>query len=247
MTIPVYLCDDVPELLDQYVRLISNTILIEEYPMEIAGAFTKPDELLETANKQVKSGNMCGIYFLDISLNDDMDGLGLAKEIRKIDSRAFIIFITTHGNLAAETFKQQLEAMDFIVKDDIKNIHKRITDCLKSAYERKLTEKNRPVICIRSGHNLLYYNADDIICICASKTPHYCDIITIKDKKSLRISLSDIYNTLGPDFIFCHRSAIINKLHITNVDYCGRLIHMSNSLTLKASKEGLMNLSPSPL
>ena len=119
MIIPIYLCDDVPELISQYEKLISNTILMEEYPMKIVSTFTKTKGLINTLKTELSHGNDCGIYFLDIDLNNETDGFNLAKSIRKIDSRGFIIFITTYGNLAFETFKQQLEAMDFIVKDDI--------------------------------------------------------------------------------------------------------------------------------
>lgn len=48
-----------------------------------------------------------------------MNGFELAQEIRKFDPRGFIIFITTHAELSYMTFTYKVEALDYIIKDDI--------------------------------------------------------------------------------------------------------------------------------
>ena len=50
-----------------------------------------PYELLET----VKTSQNTGIYFLDIDLKCDMNGMKLAQQIRLYDPRCFIIFVTS--------------------------------------------------------------------------------------------------------------------------------------------------------
>lgn len=242
MIIPIYLCDDVPELMTQYEKLISNTILIEEYPMKIVGTFTEPKGLINTLKTELNHGNDCGIYFLDIDLNNEIDGFNLAKSIRKIDSRGFIIFITTYGNLAVETFKQQLEAMDFIVKDNIENIHTRIAACLKNAYERRLSASHAPVVSVYCNSVRLYFNESDIICIRTSDKAHYYEIITDNDTIKTRGNLNDISDKLSSDFAFCNRSTIINTQKISSIDYSKKNITMINSMTIKASPKKLNKL-----
>lgn len=53
------------------------------------------------------------IAFIDISLGD-MDGIALAREARKLDSRLKIIFATAYNAYAVKAF--ELEAIDYIMK-----------------------------------------------------------------------------------------------------------------------------------
>ncbi|MFR6242645.1 MAG: hypothetical protein ACLUJ1_14485 [Mediterraneibacter faecis] len=59
-----------------------------------------------------------------------MTGLILAQELRKIQPRCFIIFITSHSEMSILTFQYKVEALDFIIKDSSENIRKRIHECL---------------------------------------------------------------------------------------------------------------------
>ena len=54
----------------------------------------------------------------------------MAEKIRDIDSLGYIIFITTHSELTYLTFKYRVEAMDFILKDNVNEIDFRINECL---------------------------------------------------------------------------------------------------------------------
>ena len=110
----VYICEDIEVQRNRMTKIVENMIYIENFDMEIEVVTNDPHEILSV----VQEIDEVGIYFLDIDLQTDMDGLELAKEIRKYDPRGFIIFVTTHSEMSFMTFVYKLEAMDFILKDE---------------------------------------------------------------------------------------------------------------------------------
>lgn len=130
--IPIYICDDEPLLLKQIEQIVSDQIMIAAYDMGPVNTFISPDQLLASIEKNCKRG----IYFLDIDFPGYINGFELAQKIRSLDPRGFIIFITAHDDLAAETFRYQLEAMDYVVKGDSELLKSRIQSCLSNAESR---------------------------------------------------------------------------------------------------------------
>lgn len=101
----VYVCEDNPKQLKSIETIINDFIIIHNLDMQITLATTKPDELL----RNVSDSPQTGMYFLDVDLKSNMNGLTLAKEIRKYDPRGFIVFITTHAELTYLTFYTKLK------------------------------------------------------------------------------------------------------------------------------------------
>ena len=115
---------------------MSNTILIEQLDMQLACASTTSGKILEQAKKSENTG----VFFLDICLQSEMTGLILAQELRKIQPRCFIIFITSHSEMSILTFQYKVEALDFIIKDSSENIRKRIHECLMDINKKRVVE-----------------------------------------------------------------------------------------------------------
>lgn len=109
--VPIYICEDQPEILNQLEESIRNIIMIEEFDSKVVLATKSPEELLQC----LKNQRTKGIYFLDIEFpKESINGFELGKEIRKLDSRGFLIYITTHNELLPEIFSYQLEALDYM-------------------------------------------------------------------------------------------------------------------------------------
>ena len=70
-----------------------------------------------------------------------MDGFGLGQEIRRLDSRGFLIYVTAFQDLAFETFRYHLEALDYIVKGNPRKMQEGIRHCLKVITERMRREE----------------------------------------------------------------------------------------------------------
>src|SRR4051794_9929355 len=107
----IYICEDNLSQLNDIKEIIENYILIEELDMEIILATQNPDELIQVLEDNPPSK---AIYFLDIDLNHQLDGIQLAQHIRQVDDLGRIIFITTHAELAPVTFRYKVEALDYI-------------------------------------------------------------------------------------------------------------------------------------
>ena len=106
----IYLCDDENKQADYYYKIVKNFILFKNWDAQVLPPFHQPSELL----KQLQPGQTAGLYFLDVDLKDSMDGFSLAKRIRSLDPRSFIVFLTAHGESAGLTFHYRVEAMDYI-------------------------------------------------------------------------------------------------------------------------------------
>ena len=164
--LPIYICEDNPVQLNRYSMVINNVIMMEEYDAKLYAAVTHPEELLEILYASQQQNGITGsFYLLDIDLNSDMTGFELAQSIRKLDSRGFIVFITTHSELAMLTFQYQVEAMDYILKDESWKINERIRSCLEEALRRNDTALYAPKIAFRSGSNTININQNSILYI----------------------------------------------------------------------------------
>ncbi|UZM98581.1 response regulator [Lysinibacillus sp. MHQ-1] len=131
--IDVFICEDQKEQRERIARYVSNYIMIENLDMQLVLTTADPEEILHYINESQRSG----LYFLDIDLNHEMNGITLGAEIRKIDPIGDIVFITTHSELTYLNFIYKVAAMDFIIKDDVDSIQSKIISCLKVTNERR--------------------------------------------------------------------------------------------------------------
>ena len=134
----IFVCEDDTMQRRTIVKIIQDIVLIEELDMQLALDAGDPYVLLD----KVRANRNTGIYFLDIDLNSDMNGMKLAQQIRLYDPRGFIIFITAHSELSCMTFQYRVEAMDFVLKDNPAEAKVKIRECLLNALERHTDRKS---------------------------------------------------------------------------------------------------------
>lgn len=238
--LPIYICEDNPSLLRRYQTIVNNILLMEEYDMKLQAAVTGPEELLQEARQyQSENNNKSGFYLLDIDLNTDIDGFELAKRIRSFDSRGFIVFITTHSEMAMLTFKHQVEAMDFILKEESWNIGPRIHGCMEAALSRYNTFSEVAMISFKSGSNTVYIEQDNILYITSAAMSHKVQIMMKNGWKEFYSSLNDCEQNLNEKFIRCHKAFIVNTKHVASVDRKALTITLSNGETIIASTRGI--------
>ena len=135
--IPIYICDDEKPVSERLEHIISNQITILNGDMGPVRVADTPEKLLDLQRED----RIPAVYFLDIDFPGRMSGLELAQKLRLHDPRGFIIFITAHNDLAFETFRLRLEALDYIVKGDYNTMAVRVRECLISIQERLASEQ----------------------------------------------------------------------------------------------------------
>lgn len=225
----IFVCEDNDVQRQAIVQIIQNTVLIEELDMQLVLETENPYELLD----EVKNSQNTGVYFLDIDLNSDMNGMKLAQQIRLFDPRGFIIFITAHSELSFMTFQYRVEAMDFVLKDNPAEMKVKIRECLLNAMERYTlqTNKTHKVYTIDVVGRKISVDYDDIFFFETSINIHKV-ILHAKDRQIEFLgTIKELANSLDDNFVRCHRSFLVNKSNIKEVDAKNRIIHFTNGET----------------
>ena len=225
----IFVCEDNDVQRQAIVQIIQNTVLIEELDMQLVLETENPYELLD----EIRNSQNTGVYFLDIDLNSDMNGMKLAQQIRLYDPRGFIIFITSHSELSFMTFQYRVEAMDFVLKDNPAELKVKIRECLLNAMERYTlqTNKTHKVYTIDVGGRKISVDYDDIFFFETSSNIHKV-ILHAKDRQIEFVgTIKELANSLDDSFVRCHRSFLVNKSNIKEVNAKNRIIHFTNGET----------------
>ena len=236
----IFVCEDNAAQRRTVVNIIQNTVLIEELDMQITLDTGDPYMLLE----KVKTSQNTGIYFLDIDLNSNMNGMKLAQQIRLYDPRGFIIFITAHSEMSYMTFQYRVEAMDFVLKDNPAEAKVKLRECLLSAMERHTlqTNKTHKVYTLEVGGRKISVDYEDILFFETSSNIHKV-ILHAKDRQiEFPSTLKELTGVLDSNFVRCHRAFLVNKNNIQEVDTKNRIIHFANGETCLMSTRMMKGL-----
>lgn len=222
----VYICEDTPEQLVAFEKTVKDIIMIEEYDMKVKLSTKDPYELLEILTYSENTG----IYFLDVDLKSDINGLELATKIRNLDPRGFIIFITVHSEMAYLTFQYKAEAFDFIIKDKFKKVKERIHECLVDVNERQnLSNVKAPkAFTIKVKDKVINELYDNILFFEISPNIHKVIMHAKNRQVEFYAILKDIEKNLDQRFYRCKDSVIVNKDLIKEIDKKNRIIYMIN-------------------
>lgn len=236
----IFVCEDNAVQRQTIVQTIQNTILIEELDMQLVLNTGDPYVLLE----KIRNSQNTGIYFLDIDLGSDINGMQLAQLIRLYDPRGFIVFITAHSELSYMTFQYQVEAMDFVLKDTPAEAKVKIRQCLLNAMERYALQTGRThkVYTIETGGRKISIDYDDILFFETSSNIHKV-ILHAKDRQiEFPSTLKELTGVLDSNFVRCHRAFLVNKNNIKEVDTKNRIIHFANGETCLMSTRMMKGL-----
>lgn len=240
--LPIIICDDQEEYRTYLENQIKKDICMEELDMAVVLSADKPESVLH----YISENRTPFLYFLDVDLKDNScSGIDLAGQIRKHDPRGFIVFITIHNELSHMTFQYRIEAMDYIVKDDLENVPDRIKQCLLHARELFSSKNNEihKTIRLNIGEKVLFLRLEDIVCIQASSNAHKIRIFTLDGIYEQAGALKEMAARLDESFLYCHKSCIINAAYIKQIDKKKRIITLSNGVECPVSFRKMKALS----
>lgn len=239
----VFVCEDDVKQRENIVSIITKYLYMQDYDMSFAYDTGSPEELL-TYITSGKKGMDTGLYFLDVDLNTKMNGISLGAEIRKLDSRAKIVFVTTHAELSYLTFSYKVEAMDYISKDNYDEMKKKIIECIDVAMERHLniTDEDAYMV-VKDGDTNIKVPVAEVKYIESSSSPH--KLVMHLDNRQIEFygNIKDMAE-LNTDFYRCHQSYVVNVRNIEQVIPKTREIVMKDGEVCYASVrylKGLMN------
>lgn len=236
----IFICEDNKVQRQKFESIIENIIIIENYDMDLQLSTEDPSEIID----YLKSINTSGLYFLDIDLHSDINGLQLAEKIREYDPRGFIVFITTHAEMSYLTFLYKVEAMDYIIKDNYNNIKQRIDECIKNAYSKykSKTSDLHKVFSIKVDDKIINIDLDEIIFFETSSTIHKVILHSKNRQVEFYSTMKEVEDMLSDKFSRCHNSFIINKDKIKEIDKKNRIVYMTNGEECLISTRGIKKI-----
>jgi len=233
-------CEDNDKQRNIFTSIIENTIMREQIDAKVVLSTSEPMKVLEYINNNLED---VYIYFLDIDLNCNINGIKLAERIREMDKLGFIVFVTTHSEMSFLTFEYKVEAMDYIIKDDQSKIKERINSCLLKAYERSNSKgKDDKIFSLKTDDKIINIKYSEILFFETSDTVHKVKVHELNRLVEFYSKLKDIEIQLDERFYRCHRACIVNKDNIKEIDKKNKIIYMINGETCFASSRELRSL-----
>jgi two-component system response regulator AgrA len=224
----VFICEDDHDQRKRIAECISKFILMEDLDVKVALSAGTPDEILE----YLRENKAAGLYFLDVNLNSHIDGISLAEKIRVYDPRGFIVFVTTYAETLPLTFQYKVEALDFIMKEDL-HLGARICDCIRNAYAKYTVKTSRlqnNFVFKISDNRTISLDCSKILYFESSQAASHKIVVYSEDSAyDFYGKLSGVQKELDTGFFRCHRSFIVNLAKITEIDAANRILLLADN------------------
>ena len=193
--------------------------------------FSSSEDLMEQWDKL-----SADLLFLDIQFANEMNGMELAKHIRKTNGQIPIVFITSLDTFVYEGYT--VSALRYLRKPVR---YEDIAECMDIAYKQYSLNHNRFFAASEGNHRFLISYQD--ILYFEARSPY--TIVHLKDDQEelkLRMRFSELSPRLSPElFIQCHRSYLVNVAHVRGIKRNELL--MSNQDVLPISRPYLAGIN----
>ena len=202
MKYKVAICDDEQNQMEYITSIVASWSAHEGYSCEIR-TFASAEAFLF----EYEEDKAYDILLLDVEMKN-MNGIELAKRIRKDNNRAEIIFITSHFEFVGEGY--EVDALHYLIKPISAE---KLTQVLTKAAEKLSVEPPSVVIsCV--GETVKLYEADILY---VESFLHYI-VIHTKDKEyKIKENISVFENKVSDDFYRIHRSYLVSLKYITRI------------------------------
>lgn len=186
----IVLCEDEPEVLRLVKKYIEGYCEMEglqdvkielatDDPLEVLDLFreniSQPDGTVKRVAKPLKHR----LLYLDINLGEKaqkvgLDGVILAREIRKFDIGADIAFLTSNSTMISDVLTYKIAPIAYLKKpfiaEDKEALQSEVLNLFKHAYERmSKSTVDKKMIEFKSGHRKMYVNLADVYYICGNE------------------------------------------------------------------------------
>ena len=202
MKYKIAICDDEQNQIEYITSIAASWSAHEGHSCEIR-TFASAEAFLF----EYEEDKSYDILLLDVEMKN-MNGIELAKRIRKDNNHAEIIFITSHFEFVGEGY--EVDALHYLIKPISSD---KLTQVLTKAVE-KLSVEPPSVVITCEGETVKLYESDILY---VESFLHYI-VIHTKDKEfKIKENMSVFENKVSDDFYRIHRSYLVSLKHITRI------------------------------
>ena len=202
MKLKIAICDDEQSQIEVISSMVSAWSIKEGHMCEIRTFLSAEAFLFDYAEDKVYD-----LLLLDVEMRK-MTGLELAKQIRKDNNLAEIVFITSHFEFVGEGY--EVDALHYLIKPILEE---KLMQVLTKAAEKLCVEPPSVIICCGGETSKLYES--DILYI--ESFLHDIVIYTKDAEYKIKESISAFEKRLSTDFYRIHRSYLASLKHITRI------------------------------
>ena len=224
---------------EDFLKIVEKTIFVKNLDMKITKLTGNPYDILEMVKKRKEPA----IYFLNVFFETDINGIQLGAKLREYDELGVIVYITQHIELLYLSYIYKVEALDYILKNDVKNLEERVESCLERA-DKKLGFDNVEMkkIKVKQGDIVFSISIDDILYFETSEKPHRIILHKKEEKLEFVGNLKSLEISIGTDFFRCHKSYLINKSKVKEINIKEKTVLMDNNEVCLVSKRFINDL-----
>lgn len=226
MNFKIAICDDESEEIEKIQKMVTRWAERTKHSVSIE-TFPSAEAFLFACN----GGNLFDILLLDVEMRK-INGIDLAKKIRTFDSKAEIIFITSHNEFASEGF--EVDALHYLLKPVNEE---KFSSVLDRAAVRLLTDP--PSIIIQCNGDLIKLFEADILYV--ESYLHYILIHTIHGEYKIKESISTFAEKLSDLFFRIHRSYLVSLTRVIRISRTSVTLEGNISLPLSRGQYDAVN------
>lgn len=198
----IAICDDEQNQIEYITSIVASWSAHEGHGCEIR-TFASAEAFLF----EYEEDKAYDILLLDVEMKN-MNGIELAKRIRKDNNRAEIIFITSHFEFVGEGY--EVDALHYLIKPI--SLEK-LTQVLTKATE-KLSVEPLSVVISSDGETVKLYESDILY---VESFLHYIVIHTKDNEYKIKENISVFENKVSDVFYRIHRSYLVSLKYITRI------------------------------
>lgn len=222
--IRVAIIDDNQEMLDLIYKIAADELeKNRRHAVEIR-SFIKPAKLKYILGEK----QHFDLYLVDVEM-PEINGIELARHIRKMQEDAYIVFLTSHPQFAIHSYDLSIQAYQYILKSNMKKllpqVLERIAQNLANQTDQFLFIKNQVRFeKIKHQKIIRIYKEDKNAIIVAENGIH-------KKRATLESLMKELKES---SFIQIERGNIVNIEHIDKIQRTE--VHMDNGDILEISR-----------
>lgn len=208
------ICDDNIPSLKRLSKMLESIFIKNKLDAQIGLLATTPSEVLDYIK-----GNKVDVVFLDINLNNALNGCDVANLIRKNNKNIYIIFLTGHLEYALIAYKYK--TFDYLSKPIVdERLEETVLRLIEDIY-------SKPSDFIKLNNNKTILNSNDIDYI--KKDGMKLVFCTNKENIEIYSSFSKFKNCLPENFVRCHKSYIVNINNVTKFRTDDNILELKNN------------------